>query len=189
MKINSIELQNFRQFINERIEFNGDSDKKVSVIYGRNYIGKTTLIKSLLWCLYRDDDSFKADPIHVNKEMQDSCYTVGQQVTSSVTVDLEHNGFGYTIRTYQTFQSTRVDGVIKFVPTLKEPTRQIYKIDKVGNPIPIPNNLVDREIESILPSNLRNYFFYDGENNKIDSVANKLSLRDAVRNIMNLNVR
>ena len=189
MKINSIELQNFRQFVNERIEFNSDSDKKVSVIYGRNYIGKTTLIKALLWCLYRDDDSFKADPIHVNKEMQDSCYTVGQQVTSSVTVDLEHNGFGYTIRTYQTFHSTRVDGVIKFVPTLKEPTRQIYKIDKVGNPIPIPNNLVDREIESILPSNLRNYFFYDGENNKIDSVANKLSLRDAVRNIMNLNVR
>ena len=97
MKINSIELQNFRQFVNERIEFNSDSDKKVSVIYGRNYIGKTTLIKALLWCLYRDDDSFKADPIHVNKEMQDSCYTVGQQVTSSVTVDLEHNGFGYTI--------------------------------------------------------------------------------------------
>ena len=45
MKINSIELQNFRQFVNEHIEFNSDSDKKVSVIYGRNYIGKTTLIK------------------------------------------------------------------------------------------------------------------------------------------------
>lgn len=189
MKINSIELQNFRQFVNERIEFNSDSDKKVSVIYGRNYIGKTTLIKALLWCLYRDDDSFKADPIHVNKEIQDACFSVGQQITSSVTVDLEHNGFGYTIRTYQTFQSTRSDNKIKFVPTLKEPTRQIYKIDKVGNPIPIPNNLVDKEIESILPSNLRNYFFYDGENNKIDSVANKVSLRDAVRNIMNLNVR
>ena len=189
MKINSIELQNFRQFVNERIEFNSDSDKKVSVIYGRNYIGKTTLIKALLWCLYRDDDSFKADPIHVNKELQDSCFSVGKQVTSSVTVDLEHNGFGYTIRTYQTFQSTRIDNKIKFVPTLKEPTRQIYKIDKAGNPIPIPNNLVDKEIESILPSNLRNYFFYDGENNKIDSVANKVSLRDAVRNIMNLNVR
>ena len=77
MKINSIELQNFRQFVNERIEFNSDSDKKVSVIYGRNYIGKTTLIKALLWCLYRDDDSFKADPIHVNKELQDSCFSVG----------------------------------------------------------------------------------------------------------------
>lgn len=189
MKINSIELQNFRQFNNERIEFNSDSDKKVSVIYGRNYIGKTTLIKALLWCLYRDDDSFKADPIHVNKEIQNSCFSVGKQITSSVTVDLEHNGFGYTIRTYQMFQSTRDGSTIKFVPTLKEPTRQIYKIDKAGNPIPIPNNLVDKEIESILPSNLRNYFFYDGENNKIDSVANKVSLRDAVRNIMNLNVR
>ena len=189
MIINSIELSNFRQYVKERIEFTGDCEKKVSVIYGGNYIGKTTLIQALLWCLFRDDDSFKADPIHVNKEEQDSCFTVGKKIISSVTVDLEHNGFQYSIMTSQTFQSVRSDDIIKFVPTLKEPTRQILKIDKGGNSIPIPSDAVDKEIESILPSNLRNYFFYDGENNKIDSVANKISLRDAVRNIMNLNVR
>lgn len=189
MKINSIELRNFRQFKQERIEFTDDSDKKVSVIYGRNYIGKTTLIKALLWCLYHDDDSFKSDPILVNKEIQDSCGTPGQEVITSVTVDLDHNDYNYVINTSQTFRSRMTEGVIKFSPVSPEPIRRIYKTDKAGNQFPIQSGMVDREIESILPSNLRNYFFYDGENNKIDSVANKISLREAVRNIMNLNVR
>lgn len=189
MRIKSIELKNFRQFINEKIEFDNKTDKKVSVIYGRNYIGKTTLIKALLWCLYSDDNSFESDPILVNKEIQSTCYKAGTQIISSVTIELEHNEFDYTIKAHQQFCSAVVNGEIKFVPADKKPKRDIIKYDKAFNSYPIPSNYVDKEIETILPSNLRNYFFYDGENNKIDAVTNKISLRDAVRNIMNLNAR
>lgn len=189
MKINSIHLQNFRQYVDEKIEFSSTPDKKVSVIYGRNYIGKTTLIKALLWCLYRDDDSFAKDPIHVNRETQRGYTTPGSKIISSVTIDLEHNGFSYTIRTSQAYQYLKTETGGRFSPVSKDPVRQIYKMDSEGNTIPVLNDAVDREIESILPANLRNYFFYDGENNKIDSVATKVSLKDAVKNIMNLNVR
>lgn len=189
MRINSIQFENFRQFNNERIEFLSDSENKVSVVYGRNYIGKTTLVKALLWCLYSDDKSFDDDPIHVNKDIQESCLTPGKEITSSVTIDLDHNGFSYTIKTSQKFIATQTSVGIKFTPLQKEPFRSIFKVDFSGMSIPVPHNDVDREIESILPSNLRNYFFYDGENNKIDTVSNKTSLREAVRNIMNLNAR
>lgn len=190
MRINSIHLQNFRQFIDEKIEFSSTPDKKVSVIYGRNYIGKTTLIKALLWCLYQNDESFKEDPIHINRDKQTGYASVGDKIVSSVTIELEHNDYNYTIRTFQTYQYQRTpDGQQKFIPLTKDPFRQIIKTDPEGNPIPMPSETVNREIESILPSNLRNYFFYDGENNKIDSVASKANLKEAVRSIMNLNIR
>lgn len=189
MKINSIQFQNFRQFLNEKIEFDSNPEKKVSVIYGRNYIGKTTLVKALLWCLYSDDKSFEDDPIHINKDIQDSCMTPGKEIVSSVTLDLEHNGYSYTITTSQKFIASNTGSGIKFVPVQKEPNRSIFKVDSSGVSITVPHGEVDKEIESILPSNLRNYFFYDGENNKIDLVSNKTSLKEAVRNIMNLNAR
>ena len=185
MRINSIELKNFRQYVDERIDFTHDPKKKVTIIHGQNHIGKTTLIKALLWCLYRGDESFKNSPDLVNLELERGPVAQGTRITVSVTIELEHNGFEYTVKTEQTYFYHSG----KFVTTAKEPMRRVIKMTPNGDPIPIRPDDVDREIETILPSNLRNYFFYDGENNKIDDVAKKSNLQFAVRNIMSLDVK
>lgn len=188
MKIKSIELNNFRQFEKEKLIFADVPNKKVTIVHGPTHIGKTTLVKAFLWCLYKDDDSFKNDPILVNSDAQ-KYVTIGDRKTVSVTVELEHNDIQYVVKTQQTFDYVKNNDQEYFTPETKEPRRSVVKMDQAGNPRSVPSEQVDACINDILPSNLRSYFFYDGENNKIDDVADKSNLQDAVRNIMNLNVR
>lgn len=53
MLIESIKLQNFRQFQNEFISFADGSDgKNVTIILGENGSGKTTFAQAFFWCMY-----------------------------------------------------------------------------------------------------------------------------------------
>jgi DNA sulfur modification protein DndD len=188
MKIKSIALDNFRQFEKEKLVFTDVPGKKVTIVHGQTHIGKTTLVKAFLWCLYRSDDSFKGDPVLVNKDAE-KFVLPGDKKTVSVTVELEHNGFDYVVKTEQSFTYFRNGNEGYFSPVTKDPVRHMIKMTPDGNPISVPSEQVDNEINDILPDNLKSYFFYDGENNKIDDVAEKSNLQDAVRNIMNLNIR
>lgn len=46
MLLQSIELQNFRQFINEKIDFSTDPERNVTLIIGENGTGKTTFAQA-----------------------------------------------------------------------------------------------------------------------------------------------
>lgn len=188
MKINSIALKNFRQYVDQKIEFTHLPGKKVTIVHGENHIGKTTLVKALIWCLYGDSSVYKEDPILVNRDLENGSISIGQTVSVSVAIELEHNGFDYTITTKQDY-IYKGDHEQYFSPVLRDPTRYIVKMDGEGNTQPIGNSEIDREIEGILPRNLRDYFFYDGENNKIDDASGTKNLKDAVRNIMGLDIR
>lgn len=53
MRIESIEIQNFRQFINLALKFpysNGEND--LHVIFANNGVGKTNVLNAITWCLY-----------------------------------------------------------------------------------------------------------------------------------------
>lgn len=56
MLLQSIELQNFRQFINEKIDFSTDPEQNVTLIIGENGTGKTTFAQAFFWCLYGETD-------------------------------------------------------------------------------------------------------------------------------------
>ena len=46
MLLQSIELQNFRHFINEKIDFSTDPERNVTLIIGENGTGKTTFAQA-----------------------------------------------------------------------------------------------------------------------------------------------
>jgi DNA sulfur modification protein DndD len=53
VKIGSIELRNFRQFVGKQtFVFKSDSLRPVSLIFGGNGAGKTTLLNAFTWALY-----------------------------------------------------------------------------------------------------------------------------------------
>lgn len=189
MRINTIELKNFRQYVDQKIEFTHIPGRKVTIIHGENHIGKTTLVKALIWCLYGDSSVYKEDPVLVNRELEGGSVQIGQFVKVSVSVDLEHNGYSYFIKTEQNYTYLRENEGNYFSPNSKDPIRNIVKMSAEGETIPVKSSDIEQEIESILPRNLRDYFFYDGENNKIDDVAGKSNLQEAVKNIMNLTIR
>ena len=65
MLLQSIELKNFRQFVNEKIDFSVDQDRNVTLIIGENGTGKTTFAQAFFWCLYGTTEF--TDKIILNK--------------------------------------------------------------------------------------------------------------------------
>ena len=46
-------MTNFRQFYNKaEIIFSTNKEKNITLIHGENGVGKTTILNSILWCLY-----------------------------------------------------------------------------------------------------------------------------------------
>ena len=70
MKIKYIELKNFRQFKDLRLEFSTDTSKNVTIVMGNNGTGKTTLAQAFSWCLY-GETSFKIKKV-LNKEVEEN---------------------------------------------------------------------------------------------------------------------
>lgn len=178
MLIRKIALRNFRNFKNCEIEFSCDPEKNFTIILGQNTYGKTTLVKSFIWCLYRLN--LFDDKILLNSDVADYLRP-GAIETARVEVELEHRGFSYKITTKETYTKTNSGNVIVSTKAYSS----VIKIDG-ENAIPIINAKVEEEIESILKPELKEYFFFDGETNSIESISTKKNLTSAVTNILGL---
>ena len=156
-----------------------DFKKNFTIILGQNTYGKTTLVKSFIWCLYRQN--LFDDKILLNSDVADYLRP-GAIETAKVEVELEHKDFSYKITTKESYTRTNSGNVIVFSKAYSS----VIKIDG-ENAIPINSAHVEEEIESILRPELKEYFFFDGETNSIESVSTKKNLTSAVTNILGLN--
>jgi len=56
MIIESLELENYRQFREQKIVFAlGEDDRRITVIQGANGAGKTNILNAVTWCLYDEE--------------------------------------------------------------------------------------------------------------------------------------
>ncbi|MBS3973997.1 MAG: AAA family ATPase, partial [Actinobacteria bacterium] len=101
MLLKSLKMINFRQFINEEIDFAADSERNVTVIMGENGAGKTTISQAFSWCLYGDTDF--DDKLMLNKIVA-SQMIPNEEKTVKVQLDLIHSGIEYTIITEQNYK-------------------------------------------------------------------------------------
>lgn len=179
MLIRKIALRNFRNFKNCKIELSCDPEKNFTIILGQNTYGKTTLVKSFIWCLYRIN--LFDDKVLLNSDVADYLRP-GATETAKVEVELEHKGFSYKITTKESYTKTNSGNIT----VNNKACSSVIKIDG-ENAIPISALRVEEEIESILRPELKEYFFFDGEKNTIESVSTKKNLTSAVTNILGLN--
>lgn len=175
MLIKGIKIKNFRQYKNVDLEFSTDPNKNLTVILGENGYGKTTLVRAFIWCFYRDGKLFK-NPILLNDDVAKDMKSESEE-TVSVTIDLEHADVNYRITTTEKYRKNSFGNV---VVSSKASTSVIR------DTVPLYEGAVDSEINKILKKDLKDYFFYDGENNKIDSMSKKQSLKDAISQMMGI---
>ncbi|MBQ2711360.1 MAG: AAA family ATPase [Alphaproteobacteria bacterium] len=179
MKIKSIKLCNFRQYKgNHMISFSCDEHRNVSVIVGKNTSGKTTLIQAFNWCLY-NNTTFK-DKNLLNKELLAEL-VYGQIAEVVVTIELEHSDIDYTITRTQKYEKINNDirkaGSSIFVAEKPKSGNSRTYIDAIT---------CEKKINSILPENLSEYFFFDGE--RIEGIDSKREIVSAVRSLMGLDM-
>ena len=181
MKLEWIRLRNFRQFCGDQsIRFSRDSTRNVTVVHGINGAGKTSLFTALNWVLY----DLGTDDIGelVSKQAIDEAI-IGDDVEMQVQLAFSHGGQRYTAARALTVNKV---GKKEWQPKpYAEFSLDVIRGDGQTQRIRNPTG----QIESILPSNVRTYFFFDGE--KIEQFArpsHESEVRDAVRNVLKIEV-
>ena len=175
MLIREIRIKNFRQYKNVDIEFSTDPEKNLTVILGENGYGKTTLVRAFIWCLYKDGKLFKNN-ILLNEDIAKEM-TPGQEESVLVSIDLDHANVSYRITTTEIYRKDKSENII---------VSQRASTKIIRNSVPLYDGAADTEISRILKRDLKDYFFYDGENNKIESMSRNQSLKDAISQIMGI---
>ncbi len=188
MKISKIEFENFRNFRDHScITF--PTDGSVTIIYGPNGVGKTTLHQLFQWVFYGE--------VHFNKTASNKMYnleleqSISFHKTFSVigVIDFEHpNAAGvieyYSLRREWIYQKEQYESKV-----IEKKFRLTKKINDDWKTVSDDPTSV---IEQILPSGLAQYFFFDGES-MIADLSQKgrdsaKSLRKALYSIFDLDI-
>ena len=155
MLLQTIELQNFRQFVNEKIDFSTDPERNVTLIIGENGTGKTTFAQAFFWCFYGETDF--SDKIILNRSVIEKM-TPDQKETVRVAIRLTHGSAEYEIIRTQEYKKAYTNRVTGANAVLNV---QVKSAD--GNTRYLKPLECESTIQNILPKELANYFFFDGE--------------------------
>lgn len=171
MRISKIEFENFRNFKGHG-EIKCSTDGKVTIIYGKNGDGKTTLHQLFQWVFY--------GAVHFNKSTSDTLYNLSfesEQVYNANfqvmgRIDFEHMDEKYSLTRTITYRK-ELDS-----SSIINEELELNHLDSDDN-----WKRIDRPqetIEKLLPSGLSDYFFFDGENMIADL---RVKGRDSARNL------
>ena len=189
MIIQSIEMNNFRQYVGkQKIEFSTDKEKNVTVLIGVNTSGKTTIIRAFEWCLY-GKNGFE-DPILLNSDVRSNMH-VGDTQTTYVAVTFIHDDMQYILKRSFTYvcSDRRKEGNDVVVTLNKKPNEDLtleYLLQDGQTKTNVERNNIEESIDRVLPTDLSDYFFFGGE--RISGIANRADLSKAVRGLMRLDV-
>ena len=171
MKLNHVTLKNFRQYHGEQtIYFSTDNDRHVTVIQGVNGAGKTSLCIALNWCLYGD--------ALVEERFGD----IGELVSKHDVV-----GTDTSVKVNFTYQGTQYWAERKY--SLPSNTQAVFLLKKEGDTHPHRDRDALDMVQSIIPEDVSDHFFFDGE--KIDNFAkpgHENDVKSAVDNVLKVEV-
>lgn len=154
MKIKNIEYENFRNFKDHGI-IKCSTDGKITIIYGKNGDGKTTLHQLFQWIIYGQVKFNKTTTNHLYNLAYESELSYGKVFNVMGRIDFEHAGSEYSLTRTYTYKKG-VDDSEKIGENLSlQKMDDDYNWKRVEKP--------EETIEKVLPSGLSEYFFFDGE--------------------------
>lgn len=162
MIIESITLNNFRQFLGEKtIEFSTDASRKATLIIAPNGTGKTTLLEAFSWCLYGRCSLSSIINERVEKDLNKDNSTI------YVKVVIIHDSTKYNI-VRKAFLSKDYSKV-----KIKDTSFFIDFINDEGESNHLKTDEAQEVIDDILPFDLFPYFFFKGES--IERIGREIS--------------
>lgn len=169
MRFEYLCLRNFRQYIDERIEFDQwTPDANIIVIQGAMGAGKTNILNAITWCLYEEEK-------HLTSKSKglEICNTSTMEKTKSgniceVEVELaivdEHQNRTYIKRKKK--YEKGYQGEIIHVPYEFHGVKldTLLQVDRVIDDQTVSESNGSAFISRLIPEELSPYFFFDGEN-------------------------
>ena len=183
MKLISIRLCNFRQFYGKTPEILLASGKQnTTVIHGNNGAGKTTLLNAFTWVLYEKfSAAFASEDKLVNKRAIAEA-PLGEAVDCWVELGFEHQNKRY--------QAKRLCRAYKTEVGVEQGQSELYlQIAGDDGRWLLPQQLPEDIIGRILPTNLHQYFFFDGE--RIEQIVRsdkKVEIAEATKSLLGVEV-
>lgn len=170
MKLLKVVIKNFRQFYGEQeIVFSTDREKNVTLIHGENNGGKTSLLNAIRWCLFQ---TFTPNFDEQNKLVNVSAKAEGI-LKFSVGLTIEQNGILYSIQRFST--NGNINGVLN-VAIIKDGAHVIQENAQFL-------------INSIIPQNMAEFFFYQGEGTgKLTNTNNFEYIRNSIKKILGFEI-
>jgi len=190
MILNKMMLENFRQFRGKQeIEFVSPTQgsASVTVIFGENGRGKTSLFRAIMFCLFgerrlsQDGDVKREELQLVNVSALEA--NPGQPIRTIVELEFTHREQTYRLR--RAILGMQDGGrVIE-----EEDEKRLFITHADGNTQPIQTTDIEAVIDSILDRRVKDYFLFDGE--KIErltraSVEQRREISAGIRNLLNV---
>ncbi len=182
MKLLRARIDNFRLLKEVELDFSTDTDRNLSVIRAANESGKTTLLTALQWGLFgnaalpESGRNFRHSPLDASS---------GERKHVTVSVELDYEVGDSTYRLIRSVKETVKGGNYE----KGAPDVLLFQLNPSGFD-PIPN--ADAHIRPLLPEELREIFFTDGDRalSFIEGArdAQTKSVEGAIRSLLGLGV-
>ena len=141
MKIKKVSIYNFRFFLGiHEFTFSVDAKKPLTVFVGENTGGKSSVFNSIYWCFFGvllPGSNFPNEVINRTAKKND-------EKEAFVEIDIQIND--------KTYQIKRETGLLNS-----------FSVSSIINGNFIQEKSPDRFIKNLIPSGLKDWFFYDGE--------------------------
>ena len=162
MRIETLTMNNYRQFKNVEVTFNLVSENDLHIIIGKNGTCKTNILNAINWCLYGDEPHFSKESQKLPILNVDAIKNTpdGHFCNLNVAVDVKTNAGKYMI--FERISRYRVysDGR----PPLHQSTEfQVETTDDDDNTKLFTDDEAEKQVERFVPKKIREFFFFDGE--------------------------
>lgn len=154
MRIKKIEYENFRNF-KEHGEIKCSTDGKVTIIYGKNGDGKTTLHQLFQWVFYGQVSFNKTTTERLYNLKYESECSYGKIFEVYGCIEFIHAGIDYSLKRTCSYRK----GLNESEKIAEDLSLLYMDCDFNWKKIEKPKEV----IEKLLPSGLSEYFFFDGE--------------------------
>lgn len=189
MRINSIEISNFRQYQHLKLDFPKNNTHDLHVICADNGVGKTNILNAITWCLYGDEPHLGSAATSLPRLNLDAKRKAKDNGQDEEVIDVKL----FVEDSNEKVQFERKQRVLVnenfeikddfFVYVSKSGMDAVCKVEEEANAY----------VEKYMPKRIRQYFYFDGEqldsyfisddSTKIKETIHAISQVDVVTNV------
>lgn len=180
MRIESIQLRNYRQFKKLDINLKMLKENDLHVLIGKNGAGKTNLLNAINWCLYGDESHLSKKSKSLPVLNLNTIEETDPDKELKVNVEVQFNtGDSRFIVFSRSSIFRKYEGEKQ--PIHQKSEFEARVVDEKGNSEILNEEDAIAYVERLAPKNIREFFFFDGE--RLDNyfrIATAQNIRNAI---------